>query len=153
MNVNLGFSTLASTAFLLLAITMSAVVAIAAGLLGGFSNGLSLHVKSGGTFMALLWVATVFSILANGYWFTVWFVEFRRSAFSRRARTEAQVGGYRQLPGELRLDLKTDGHSDTRARATGADTAAAAGPLPRLKKDKSRASSSGDSSEGPGAVV
>lgn len=112
-NINLGFATLATTAFWLIAITMSLVVGIANSIIGGFGEGLSLHVEQGGAFLAILWVAAVLSAVASTYWFVVWLVEFRRSAFSRRRRTEAQMGGYRQMVGELRKDFKVDGHFDT----------------------------------------
>lgn len=118
-NVNLGFSTLAATALWLIAITMSLVIGIANSLIGGFGDGLSLHVQQGGAFLAILWVAAVLSAVASTYWLVVWFVEFRLSAFSRRRRNEAQVGGYRQMVGELRKDLKVDGHFDAHKTSVG----------------------------------
>lgn len=89
---------------------MSFVVGISSSLIGGLGTGLSLHVKGGGVFLAIIWVAAALSAVASSYWFVVWFVEFRRSAFSRRSRTETQIGGYRQIVGEVRKDLKVDGH-------------------------------------------
>lgn len=106
----MGFASLATTALWLIAIIMSLIVGIGSSLLGGFGKGLSLQVQGGGVFLALIWVAAVLSAVASSYWFVVWFVEFRRSAFSRRSRTERQMGGYRQIVGEVRKDLKVDGH-------------------------------------------
>lgn len=101
---------IATASIWLIAIVMSLIVGIAASLLGGFGEGLSLHVKGGGIFLVILWVAAVLSAVASSYWFVVWFVEFRKSSFSRRSRTEDQIGGYMQIVGEVRDDLRVDGH-------------------------------------------
>lgn len=111
-NINLGFSILAFTSFFLIALIMSLVVGISSYLFNSFGAGISLHVKGGGLFIGLLWVTAVLSGAAAGYWILIWFVEFRRSAFSRRSRTPDQIGGYVQLFGELRKDFRVNGHQN-----------------------------------------
>lgn len=108
--INLGFSAIAATAISSLAIALTGVVLSIVNMVNSFGSGLSLNVKSGAPFLAIIWVATVFAFVANSYWFIVWFVEFRRTAFSRRSRTNHQIGNWRGILGEVKKDFKTDGH-------------------------------------------
>lgn len=89
---------------------MTIVILVGSNIIGGFGSGLSIHIKNGNTFLALIWVSAVLSAATFAYWFTIWFVEFRRSAFSRRSRTTAQIGNYMGIFGEVKKDIKVDGH-------------------------------------------
>ncbi|KAK7715547.1 hypothetical protein SLS63_011452 [Diaporthe eres] len=108
--INTGFSILGATIFLGLAGIATGVVVAGSDSISDLGRGFNLGVKQGGGFIAIIWVAAVLAWLASAYWFMIWFVEFRRSAFSRRSRTSAQIGNWRGIIGEVRKDLKVNGH-------------------------------------------
>lgn len=109
--VNTGFSVLGATVFLGLAGIVTGVVVAGSDSISDLGRGFNLEVKQGGGYIAIIWVAAVLAWIASAYWFMIWFVEFRRSAFSRRHRTSAQIGNWRGIVGEVRKDLKVNGHS------------------------------------------
>lgn len=109
--VNTGFSVLGATIFLGLAGIVTGVVVAGGDSISDLGRGFNLGVKRGGAYLAIIWVAAVLAWVASTYWFMIWFVEFRRSAFSRRHRTTAQIGNWRGIIGEVRKDLKVNGHS------------------------------------------
>jgi hypothetical protein len=109
--VNTGFSILGATIFLGLAGIATGVVVAGSDSISDLGRGFNLEVKQGGAYIAIIWVAAVLAWIASAYWFMIWFVEFRRSAFSRRHRTSAQIGNWRGIIGEVRKDLKVNGHS------------------------------------------
>lgn len=108
--LNFSFSTIAATAVSTLAVTLTGAVLSTANMINSFGSGLSLNVKIGVSFLAIIWVSTVLAVIANFYWFIVWFVEFRKTAFSRRSRTQNQIGDWSGILREVRRDIKTDGH-------------------------------------------
>lgn len=99
-----------ATIFLGLAGIATGVIVAGSDSISDLGRGFNLGVKQGGGYIAIIWVAAVLAWLASAYWFMVWFVEFRRSAFSRRHRTSAQIGNWRGIVGEVRKDLKVNGH-------------------------------------------
>lgn len=101
---------IASDVLLMLAILATAVIAYGSSTLSGFGSGFSIHIKEGSSFLAVMWVAAIMSLIAGSYWFLLWFVEFRESAFSRRSRTQSQIGNWAGILGEVRRDIKVDGH-------------------------------------------
>lgn len=107
---NLIFSQLAADVLFLVALIATGVIVGGTSAVGGAGSGLSLRVKEGTSFLAIVWPAAVLSLVAGTYWFAIWFVEFRRSAFSRRSRTSRQIGNWGGIFGEVRRDLKVDGH-------------------------------------------
>lgn len=109
--VNTGFSILGAGIFLGLAGIATGVVVAGSDSISDLGRGFNLEVKQGGGYIAIMWVAAVLAWIASAYWFMVWFVEFRRSAFSRRHRTSAQIGNWKGIIGEVRKDLKVNGHS------------------------------------------
>lgn len=110
---NLIFSLLASNTLMVLAFVFTIIVVAAGSMMNGFGSGLSLELKQGGSFLGILWVVAVMSTVAGSYWFAVWFVEFRNSAFSRRSRTQNEIGSWGGIFREVRKDLKVDGHFPT----------------------------------------
>jgi hypothetical protein len=46
-------------------------------------------------------------LIASTYWDIVWFVEFRKTAITRRRRTDAEMGNYWGNLGEVRNNWKT----------------------------------------------
>ncbi|KAG8156411.1 hypothetical protein KVR01_013752 [Diaporthe batatas] len=109
--VNTGFSILGAAIFLGLAGIVTGVIVAGSDSISDLGKGFNLGVKQGGAYLAIIWVAAVLAWIASIYWFMIWFVEFRRSAFSRRHRTTAQIGNWRGIIGEVRRDLKVNGHS------------------------------------------
>ncbi|KAJ4391805.1 hypothetical protein N0V93_005425 [Gnomoniopsis smithogilvyi] len=108
--LNFSLSAIAATSISILAIALTGIVPATTNMINSFGSGLSLKVKPGVPFLVILWVATVLAFVANAYWFIVWFVQFRRTALSRRSRTKHQIGNWRGILGEVRKDIKTDGH-------------------------------------------
>ncbi|KAJ0104269.1 hypothetical protein J7T55_009433 [Diaporthe amygdali] len=108
--VNTGFSVLGAGIFLGLAGIVTGVVVAGSDSISDLGRGFNLEVKEGGAYLAIIWVSAVLAWVASAYWFMVWFVEFRRSAFSRRHRTSTQIGNWRGIIGEVRKDLKVNGH-------------------------------------------
>ena len=108
--INTSSSILGASIFLGMAGIATGVVVAGGDSISDLGRGFNLGVKRGGGYLAVIWVAAVLAWLASAYWFMVWFVEFRRSAFSRRHRTSAQIGNWRGIVGEVRKDLKVNGH-------------------------------------------
>ncbi|GJC87437.1 hypothetical protein ColLi_10275 [Colletotrichum liriopes] len=93
---------------------LPAFAAVTTGLIYGGKNMLNksmdafgMQIQTGGPFVAMAWVAAVASMAAATYWFMVWFVSFRRTAFSRRKRTESEIGNWRGIFREVKGDLRT----------------------------------------------
>lgn len=103
---NLGVSFLASSTLVFLAIFLTVLIAVGASVINNVGNGLSVSAKDGGPVLAIAWVSAVFSTAASSFWFLVWFVEFRRTAFARRQRTSGEQGNYLGILGEIRRDLR-----------------------------------------------
>ncbi|KZL80132.1 sur7 protein [Colletotrichum incanum] len=95
-------------------LVLPAFAAVTTGLIYGGKNMLNrsmdafgMQIQTGGPFVAMSWVAAVASMAAATYWFMVWFVSFRRTAFSRRKRTENEIGNWRGIFREVKGDLRT----------------------------------------------
>lgn len=111
---NLAVSQIAANILLVLAIVSTVVIAYGSSTINQFGTGLSIQVKQGSSFLAFIWVSAILSLIAGSYWLAVWFVAFRKSAFSRRSRTQSQIGNWTGIFGEVRRDLKLNGHSPTK---------------------------------------
>lgn len=111
--INLALSNTAATVLLLVAVVITLLVSVGGSLIGNIGTGFSLRVEEGGAFLAITWVATILAVLAGSFWFSVWFVEFRKTAFSRRSRTANQIGNWGGILGEVKRDLQTNGHFAT----------------------------------------
>ncbi|EFQ30425.1 hypothetical protein CGRA01v4_09968 [Colletotrichum graminicola] len=105
--VSLIFSLLASLALPTFAVITTAIVYGGRSMLNKTMDAFGIQIQAGGPFIAMAWVAAVASMAAAAYWFMVWFVSFRRTAFSRRKRTENEVGNWRGIFREVKGDLKT----------------------------------------------
>jgi len=75
---------------------------------GPLTSGLGTELKKGKTFVVIVWVAAAFAIISATYWGAVWFVEFRRSSYRRRIRTEEEMGNWRGILSEVMSDLLGD---------------------------------------------
>ncbi|KAK1992566.1 hypothetical protein LX36DRAFT_290772 [Colletotrichum falcatum] len=105
--VSLAFSLLGSVFLPAFAVVATAVAYGGRNMLNKTMDAFGIEIQAGGPFIAMSWVAAVASVAAAAYWFMVWFVSFRRTAFSRRRRTENEVGNWRGIFREVKGDLKT----------------------------------------------
>ncbi|KAF4850287.1 hypothetical protein CGCSCA4_v003957 [Colletotrichum siamense] len=104
---SLVFSLLGATVLPLFAIITTGIVVGGKKMLEKEGSAFGIQIKQGGPFIAMAWVAAVASMAASTYWFMIWFVSFRRTAFSRRKRTETEIGNWRGIFREVKGDLKT----------------------------------------------
>lgn len=116
--VNLFFSAIAALVTTILAGLITLIATAGSSIIGSIGSGFDINVKGSGPFLAIIWVATVMASNVSAYWFAVWFVEFRKTAISRRSRKPNEIGNWRGMVGELMRDVKTDGHF---AQSTGAE--------------------------------
>ncbi|KAF6834895.1 sur7 protein [Colletotrichum musicola] len=105
--VSLVFSMIAATVLPLFAAVTTGIVIGGRKMLDKQGDAFGIRIKQGGPFLAMVWVAAVASMAASTYWFMIWFVSFRRTAFSRRKRTESEIGNWRGIFREVKGDLKT----------------------------------------------
>ena len=64
----------------------------------------------GETALAFFLVIAALSAFMAVFWFAVWFVEVRKMAFVRMQRSEADIGNWKGIFGEVKRNLK--GHKD-----------------------------------------
>ncbi|KAK2031645.1 hypothetical protein LX32DRAFT_613290 [Colletotrichum zoysiae] len=105
--VSLVFSLIASFALPAFAVITTVIVYGGRNALKGIMSAFGIQIQAGASFIAMAWVAAVASMAAATYWFMVWFVSFRRTAFSRRKRTENEIGNWGGIFREVKGDLKT----------------------------------------------
>ncbi|KAK2009029.1 hypothetical protein LZ32DRAFT_684203 [Colletotrichum eremochloae] len=105
--ISLVFSLIGSFVLPAFAVVTTAVVYGARNLMSDMMDAFGMQIQAGGPFVAMAWVAAVASMAAATYWFMVWFVSFRRTAFSRRRRNENEIGNWRGIFREVKGDLKT----------------------------------------------
>jgi hypothetical protein len=106
----LTFATLANISLLLAAGITTGVVVLQAESISGLAEALSVEVQYGARFLIVEWVTAVFAIVGSAYWLVVWFVEFRTLTFSRRRRSDRQIGNWKGAWSELVQDLRGDYH-------------------------------------------
>ncbi|ELQ41974.1 hypothetical protein ACKVWC_004369 [Pyricularia oryzae] len=95
---------LGSTAFWLLAIAGTAIAYGGSSAMDSGGAALNMSARTTSAFLALAWLAAVFAGLAAMFWWVVWFVEFRRHSYKKRARTPNQIGNYRGIWLEVKYD-------------------------------------------------
>ncbi|CCF32328.1 hypothetical protein CH063_00785 [Colletotrichum higginsianum] len=105
--VSVIFSLIGSFALPAFAIVTTALIYGGKSMLNRPLDAFGMQIQTGGPFVAMAWVAAVASMAAATYWFLVWFVSFRRTAFSRRKRTENEIGNWRGIFREVKGDLRT----------------------------------------------
>ncbi|KAL0936779.1 sur7 protein [Colletotrichum truncatum] len=105
--VSLIFSMIAATVLPLFAAVTTGIVIGGKHMLDKQGDAFGIQIRQGGPFIAMSWVAAVASMAAATYWFMMWFVSFRRTAFSRRKRTENEIGNWGGIFREVKADLKT----------------------------------------------
>jgi hypothetical protein len=75
--INMGFSILGVVFTLAGSIAVTVIAKLLAGVVNMIGNGVGLYAESGNKFLALSWIASVMILLANAYWLSIWFVEFK----------------------------------------------------------------------------
>ncbi|OLN87615.1 hypothetical protein CCHL11_05647 [Colletotrichum chlorophyti] len=105
--ISLVFSVIGSFILPLFAIVTTGIIIGGQRMLDRSTDAFGIKIQQGGPFLAMSWVAAVASMAAATYWFLVWFVSFRRTALSRRRRTENEIGNWRGIFREVKGDMKT----------------------------------------------
>ena len=83
------------------------VLVVASSTINRFGSYLGVEAHVGVKYLVVSWFSTIFMFTASTYWDIVWFVEFRKTAITRRWRTEPQMGNYRGILREVRNNWKT----------------------------------------------
>ena len=63
-------------------------------------------VVQGTSVLLIVWLAWLLVSLSVVYWGIVWFVEVRQSSFTRRKRSDDEVGNWKGIGREIRSDVK-----------------------------------------------
>jgi len=103
--VTLGWALLAEAALVVLALAATGLV-YGGTRANGLASAVGVRPEPGRMFVEKAWVAAALAVLAGTYWLLVWFVDFRKTAFSRRRRKEHQIGDWRGVWTEVWRDLK-----------------------------------------------
>ncbi|KUJ10515.1 uncharacterized protein LY89DRAFT_787527 [Mollisia scopiformis] len=104
---NLSLATIGIFTRSLDAVLATLISVILSWLTNKFGNSVGLYATSGATFIALIWLGFVFQSLATSYWVCVWFVEFRQSSFRIRKREATEIGDYRGIFREIKIDVRS----------------------------------------------
>ncbi|RDW73328.1 hypothetical protein BP6252_07235 [Coleophoma cylindrospora] len=71
-----------------------------------FSYALGLTATVGTKFLIFMWIGFIAAQMANSYWVTVWFVEYRKRSYKARERTPQEIGDYKNVGKELMSDIR-----------------------------------------------
>ncbi|RDW87460.1 hypothetical protein BP5796_03154 [Coleophoma crateriformis] len=71
-----------------------------------FSYALGLTATVGSKFLIFMWIGFITAQMANSYWVTVWFVEYRKRSYKARERTPQEIGDYKNIGKELMNDIR-----------------------------------------------
>jgi hypothetical protein len=104
----LTFATLANISLLLAAGVTTGVIVMQAESMSSLARAISVEVQFGPQFLILEWITALLAIVGSVYWLVVWFVEFRTLAFSRRRRSDEEIGNWKGTWSELMQDLRGD---------------------------------------------
>lgn len=104
--INMCFANLGTTSLFIFAGTATGAIVAGSSAVNGLGEAFSIGTTQGTSFLAMGWIAAVFSLFGSIFWFSVWFVEFRRSAFRRVRRSEEEIGNWRGIFSEVRRNLR-----------------------------------------------
>jgi hypothetical protein len=104
--INMCFANLGSIVLFIFAATATGVIVGGSAAVDGLRDGYGIGTTKGTSFLAMGWVAAILSLVGSVYWFAVWFVEFRRSAFMRVQRSEAEVGNWKGILSEVKQNVR-----------------------------------------------
>lgn len=101
------FASHLSSLFALLAALLLSVLAVGgSSIVNSVGKALNVAATRGEKALTFLWVSWALMAVAAAYWAAVWFVEVRRWSFTRRARTEDELGNWRGIRAEVCRDMK-----------------------------------------------
>jgi glucan phosphoethanolaminetransferase (alkaline phosphatase superfamily) len=95
-------NTFAFVAAILLTVLISGIFSVA----GNIVEVTGARVDQGVSVILIVWLAWVLVSLSVVYWCVIWFVEVRRSSFTRRKRSEEEVGNWKNIGREISSDIK-----------------------------------------------
>lgn len=107
--INMCFANIGAAVLFVFAATATGVVVGGSDAVEGFGAAWGVRATRGSAFLAMAWVAAFLSLVGSGYWFAVWFVELRRTAFVRVARSEEEIGNWRGIFGEVGRNVRIQG--------------------------------------------
>lgn len=105
---NIFWPLLASTFAFVAAAMLSVLVVGVFAAVNGAVHVAGVKIGQGGSVLLLAWLAWVLVLLALVYWGLVWFVEVRRWSFTKRRRSEDEVGNWKGIGTEVWKDLRKD---------------------------------------------
>jgi hypothetical protein len=106
-HLNVFASYLGSTFQFGSAIMTTVFLVVASSTINRFGSYLGVEAHVGAKYLMVSWFSAIFMLIASTYLDIVWFVEFRKTAIKRRRRTEAEMGNYQGILGEVWNNWKT----------------------------------------------
>ena len=101
VRLNLLFAAVAASALLISALSATGILIGGVAVVGQIGDIINLKSKFGDKFLAIEWVMAGLSTVTGAYWFMVWLVEVRKTAFVRMSRRADQIGNWRGIFGEV----------------------------------------------------
>jgi hypothetical protein len=106
MHTSLISSVLGALFAFLGSITITALAKVTSSILNRFASPLGIYTDEGTDAIAITWVTFAFLAVCEMYWFAVWFVDFRTTAYKARKRTPMEIGNWSGIGKEVKWDLK-----------------------------------------------
>ncbi|RYN57558.1 hypothetical protein AA0118_g7691 [Alternaria tenuissima] len=103
---NMFWPVLASAFAFVAAILLTVVISGVFLLAGEIVDVAGTDVVQGTSVLLIVWLAWLLVSLSVVYWGIVWFVEVRQSSFTRRKRSDDEVGNWKGIGREIRSDVK-----------------------------------------------
>lgn len=104
-HVTLGFSALAVTFHLIASATITITMSVVNDTLGSIGATVSLLTERGKRVLIFTWIGFACILVAEVYWFSVWYVEFKTFVIQIRKRDPASIGNWRGARRELKSNL------------------------------------------------
>jgi hypothetical protein len=101
-----AITTISTQLLQMAAITSTTIAVSISASINSFSDVLGLSATVGGKYLAVIWVAYIAAQMANGYWMSTWFIEFRTRSYKARQRTAQEMGDYKGIKREVLSDLR-----------------------------------------------
>lgn len=103
---NMFWPVLASAFAFVAAILLTVVISGVFLLAGEIVDVAGTDVVQGTSVLLIVWLAWLLVSLSVVYWGIVWFVEVRQSSFTRRKRSDDEVGNWKGIGREIGSDVK-----------------------------------------------
>jgi hypothetical protein len=98
---NMSLPSMASTFAFVTAIVYTVLMFGISSVISGPGNINPIPAEHNSVVLLFVWLNWLCSLLQVVYWFVMWFVEIRQLSFSRRVRSEEEVGNWRHVGREI----------------------------------------------------